>query len=81
MPESRGRPKQRSRRRPYVPSAPVKKRRSSPAWYGYLTLGFMAVGVAIIVWNYMRGDNADSWILFVGLGLIAVGFGLATQWR
>lgn len=81
MPESRGRPKQRSRRRSYVPSAPVKKRRTSPPWYGYVTLGFMAVGVAIIVWNYMRGDSANPTILFVGLGLIAVGFGLATQWR
>ena len=43
--------------------------------------GFMAVGVAIIVWNYMRGDSADPTILFVGLGLIAVGFALATRWR
>jgi hypothetical protein len=41
----------------------------------------MAVGVAIIVWNYMRGDSADPTILFVGLGLIAVGFALATRWR
>jgi hypothetical protein len=29
----------------------------------------------------MRGDSADPKLLFVGLGLIAVGFGLATQWR
>ncbi|MGZ4108860.1 MAG: cell division protein CrgA [Actinomycetota bacterium] len=81
MPESRGRQKQRASRRPYVPAAPVKKRRSSPRWYGYVTLGFMIVGVVLIVWNYMRGDNADPKLLFVGLGLIAVGFGLATQWR
>jgi uncharacterized membrane protein len=81
MPESKGRQKQRSNRRPYVPAAPVKKRRSSPPWYGYLTLGFMVFGVAIIVWNYMRGDSANPTFLFVGLGLIAVGFGLATQWR
>jgi hypothetical protein len=81
MPESRGRQKQRSNRRPYVPPQPVKKRRSSPAWYGYLTLGFMVLGVGIIVWNYMRGDSANPTFLFVGLGLIAVGFGLATQWR
>lgn len=81
MPESRGRQRQRARRRTYVPPPPVKKRRESPRWYGFVTLGFMAVGVAIIVWNYMRGDSADPTILFVGLGLIAVGFALATRWR
>jgi len=81
MPESRGRQKQRGGRRPYVPTHPVKKRRSSPRWYGILTLGFMVVGVAVIVWNYMRGDAANPTVLFVGLGFIAVGFGLATQWR
>jgi len=81
MPESRGRAKQRPRRRPYVPAPAVKKRRSSPRWYGVLTLGFMGVGIAIIVWNYMRGDGANPTVLFVGLGFIAVGFGLATQWR
>jgi hypothetical protein len=41
----------------------------------------MVVGVGIIVWNYMRGDNANPSVLFVGLGFIGVGFGLATQWR
>ena len=81
MPESRGRQKQRGGRRPYVPAPPVKRRRSSPAWYGYVTLGFMVAGVGLIVWNYMRGDGANPTLLFVGLGLIAVGFGLATQWR
>jgi hypothetical protein len=81
MPESRGRSKQRPSRRPYVPAPPVKKRRSSPRWYGILTLGFMVLGVGIIVWNYMRGTNANPMFLFVGLGFIAVGFGLATQWR
>jgi uncharacterized membrane protein len=81
MPESRGRQRQRQRRRAYVPAPPHKRRRSSPRWYGYLTLGLMAVGVAIIVWNYMRGDSARPTVLFVGLGLIAAGFALATQWR
>jgi LPXTG-motif cell wall-anchored protein len=41
----------------------------------------MAVGVIIIVWNYMRGDSANPSLLFVGLGFIAVGFALATRWR
>jgi hypothetical protein len=80
MPESRGR-QQRQARRPYVPAPPQRKRRASPRWYGYVTLGFMIVGVAVIVWNYMRGDNANPMYLFGGLALIAIGFGLATQWR
>ncbi len=81
MPESRGRSKQRSSRRPYVPAPVVKKRRASPRWYGFLTLGFMVAGVGVIVWNYMRGDNANPSVLFIGLAFIGVGFGLATQWR
>lgn len=81
MPESRGRQKQRQRRRAYVPPLPQKKRRASPRWYGYLTLGLMGLGVVVIVWNYMRGDNAHSAFLFAGLGLIAIGFGLSTRWR
>jgi hypothetical protein len=38
-------------------------------------------GVAIIVWNYMRGDAAQNMYLWIGLGVIALGFGAATQWR
>lgn len=86
MPESRGRQKQRQRRRPYVPKPAPKRRRASPRWFGLMVLGAMAVGVAVIVLNYMQlmpGTDLgpkNLW-LFGGLGLIAVGFGLATQWR
>jgi hypothetical protein len=64
-----------------VPAKAQRKRRASPRWYGYVTLGFMILGVAVIVWNYMRGDSANPTYLFGGLALIAVGFGFATQWR
>jgi hypothetical protein len=46
-------------------------------------LGVMAVGVAMIVLNYMNlvpGGTNQLW-LWSGLGLIALGFGAATRWR
>ncbi len=81
MPRSRSRP--RSRRRPYAAPPPKRRPRESPRWYGFLVLGLMAVGVAMIVLNYMGvmpGGSLPLW-LWVGLGLIAGGFVAATQWR
>jgi hypothetical protein len=46
-----------------------------------VVLGLMALGVATIVWNYMRGSNAQQFFLWGGLGLIALGFAAATRWR
>jgi uncharacterized membrane protein len=81
MPESRGRQKQRQRRRPYAPHPQPKRRKASPRWFGVLVLGLMAIGVGVIVWNYMRPEGAQNVFLFSGLGVIALGFALATQWR
>jgi hypothetical protein len=36
-------------------------------------LGVMVVGVVVIVWNYMGGNTSNAF-LWLGLGLIAVGF-------
>ncbi len=82
MPKSKSR--QRGSRRPYAAPAPRKKPKASPAWYGFLVLGLMVVGVAMIVLNYMGlmppGETQQVW-LWVGLGFIAAGFIAATQWR
>ena len=61
MPKSRSR--QRSHRRPYAAPPPRKKPKASPTWYGFLVLGLMVVGVAMIVLNYMGlmpGDTQRS---------------------
>jgi hypothetical protein len=78
-------PKSKSKRNRYIPPPP-KKRKPSPKWFGWLIIGVMGVGVLTIVANYMGlvpGTNgtASQVYLFGGLGLIAVGFLLSTQWR
>ena len=81
MPRSKTR--QKGSRRPYVPPPPVKRRRPSPRWYGFVVLGVMALGVASIVLNYMNlvpGGTSQFW-LWGGLALIGLGFAAATRWR
>ena len=78
-------PKSKSKRSRYQPP-PRKKSKTSPRWYGVLILGLMFLGVMVIVLNYLKlmlftGGQTANWPLFAGLGLIAMGFLLATQWR
>jgi hypothetical protein len=78
-------PRSKSKRSRYTPP-PKKKAKPSPKWFGILILGVMGVGIAMIVGNYMglipgTGGQASQVYLFAGLGSIAVGFILATQWR
>jgi Cell division protein CrgA len=77
-------PKSKSKRRRTQP-LPRKKRKPSPRWFGLLILGTMFAGVIVIVVNYLglipgTSGNANNLYLFVGLGAIAMGFLLATQW-
>ncbi|HEX6331757.1 MAG TPA: cell division protein CrgA [Actinomycetota bacterium] len=81
MPKSRQRQKRTSR--PYAPPPPKKRPKASPRWYGFVVLGVILLGVALIVLNYMDvvpGGTRSLW-LWVGLGLIAAGFAAATRWR
>ncbi len=81
MPKSRSR--QRQARRTYASPPPKRRPKASPRWYGFLVLGLILAGVAIIVLNYMGlmpGDTRQIW-LWTGLGMIAGGFGAATRWR
>jgi hypothetical protein len=78
-------PKSKSKRRRYQPP-PRKKPKPSPKWFGGIILGAFGVGVLMIVLNYFglmpgtHGSATNLW-LFSGLGAIALGFLLATQWR
>jgi hypothetical protein len=80
MPESKARRKRSTQR---YQLEPHRKRRAktSPRWYGPLVLGVIGVGVAVVVWNYLRGDFASNAALWTGLGIIGVGFVGLTFWR
>jgi hypothetical protein len=72
MPESRGRTKKKGGRYQLEP-ARKKKAKRMPRWYAPLVLGVMVAGVVVIVWNYMGGNTSNAF-LWIGLGLIALGF-------
>ena len=81
-------PTSKSKRRRYqlAPTQQKKKPKASPRWFGIAVLAIIFIGVIIIVVNYLglvpgTGGRASNAYLFVGLGLIAVGFIAATQWR
>ena len=78
-------PKSKGRRRHYQPP-PKKKHKPSPKWFGATILAFFGVGVLLIVLNYLSlvpftSLDPSNWFLFGGLGGIAIGFILATQWH
>jgi hypothetical protein len=84
MPKSKGRKKTQNRR--YQLGARAKtKRKSSPRWYGPMLIVLMAVGVIVIIANYIGlvpgtdGTASPVW-LWVGLGLIGAGFVGTTFW-
>lgn len=78
-------PKSKSKRSRYQPP-PKPKPKSSPRWFGVTVLAILFAGVLVIVLNYLGiqqilpGAPRNLW-LWSGLGAIAVGFGLATQWH
>ena len=77
-------PVSKSKRRRYQPP-PKPKPAPSPPWVGILFFGFLALGFAVILARYVLSTSVgvfdkDYWI-WIGLGLIAAAFTVATQWR
>ena len=65
-------------------TAPIPREfRVSPWWVPALMVTFFVVGVLIILLNYLSvlGGHANNVYLFVGLGLIVLGFITSTRWH
>jgi len=81
MPKSKGRKKPSKQR---YQLHPHRKQRSkaSPKWFAPVMLALMGIGVAVIVWNFLRGNEQfDPGVMWLGLGLIAAGFFGISFWK
>jgi len=84
MPESKGRKKANKRPTPpkHKPTA-VDTKGPSPMWYVVTMFGLMAVGILMIILNYIGlfpGGTSNTWLL-LGLAGIGVGFGMTMNYR
>lgn len=75
-------PRSKSKRENYTPP-PAPKPPPSPTWVPVAGVGLIAVGILVILINYifpgvMPGGN--YWIIG-GFVLMAVGLGVLSQWR
>ncbi|MGC4936783.1 cell division protein CrgA [Kribbella sp. DT2] len=85
MPESSSREKKKSAaEKPQ--KTPKRPRTSSRAWVAPLMLGCWLLGLIWLVVFYVAGqdipfmNDLGNWNLLIGMGLIAVGFVVSTQW-
>lgn len=77
MPVSKGRKKANRRPPPPPKPDPVKEKGPSPTWYVVLMFGLMAVGLIVILLNYMNvlpGGTDTKWLI---AGLVGIGAGFA----
>lgn len=84
MPKSKSRAKRQGQRYQLEP-ARRQPQKASPRWFGPLVLVVMALGVIIILLNYVGkvpgSSGTENGYLFLGLGLIGLGFIGSTFWR
>jgi hypothetical protein len=85
MPVSKGRKK--ANKRPTPPKNPtvseVSEKGPSPTWYVATMFGLMAVGIIVILLNYMGilPGQTNNWYLIAGLAMIGVGFAMTLNYR
>ena len=85
MPESSSRNKKKTEK-VKAEKTPKKPRTTSRVWVAPLMLACWLLGLAWLVVFYVAGqdipvmDDLGNWNLLVGMGLIAVGFVVSTQW-
>lgn len=85
MPESSSRNKKKTEK-VKAEKTPKKPRTSSRVWVAPLMLACWLLGLAWLVVFYVAGENIPvmndlgNWNLLIGMGLIAVGFVVSTQW-
>ena len=84
MPKSKGRKK--ANKRPTPPSTKptaVDKKGPSPMWYVALMFGLMALGLILILANYigfLPGGTSNTYLI-IGLAGIGVGFAMTMNYR
>lgn len=85
MPESSSRNKKKTEK-VKAEKTPKKPRTQSRVWVAPLMLACWLIGLAWLVVFYVAGDqipvmkDLHNWNLLIGMGLIAVGFVVSTQW-
>ncbi|TCC11828.1 cell division protein CrgA [Kribbella soli] len=85
MPESSSRNKKKTEK-VKAEKTPKKPRSTSRVWVAPLMLACWLLGLAWLVVFYVAGTDIpvmkdlNNWNLLIGMGLIAVGFVVSTQW-
>jgi hypothetical protein len=73
-------PKSRSKRSTYVPPKPPRPKRS-PRWVAPLGGALIALGILVILLNYVIDLPGGNYNLIFGFVLMAGGLGVLSQWR
>lgn len=79
MPESKRRKPKNRPQSPQALEAAAKAKEPSPTWYVALMAGLMVVGVLLVLVRFML--DLPQVMLLAGLGAIAIGFLMTTNYR
>ncbi|HXV71266.1 MAG TPA: cell division protein CrgA [Acidimicrobiia bacterium] len=79
MPESKRRKPKNRPQSPKAVEAAAKAKEPSPTWYVATMAGLMVVGVVLVLARFVF--EMDQVLLLIGLGAIAAGFLMTTNYR